>query len=420
MTAQPAATSLATTPLAQAPDPVEEARAYVARQALRPDSRGRVGLELEFHLVDLALPARRPGWDEVTRLVASAPGLPQCSAVTVEPGGQVELSTPPLPTLVDAVAGLTADRDALRRHAAEHGFGLAPLGADPARKPVRCNPAPRYRAMERHFAAVGCARPGRAMMSGTAALQVNLDAGEPEDWSDRVALLRSLVPVLVAVSSCSPYLGGRSSGWHSMRQETWAGIDPGRSGPVPAGDPAAAWASYALEATVMLVEHDGELVGTTRRFSFADWLAEPSLGGREAGWADLDRHLTTLFPPVRPRGYLEIRCIDAMPDPWWPALAALVVTLVDEPRAADAARDAAAPATGRWEQAARDGMADPVVRRSSRDCLALAVAHAPDAVRPGLERLAGLVEQGRTPADEVRARIERHGPLAVLEEEARA
>ena len=69
--------------------------------------------------------------------------------------------------------------------------------------------------------------------------------------------------------------------------------------------------------------------------------------------ADLDYHLTTLFPPVRPRGYVEIRCLDALPDRWWPALAALVATLVDDPVAADEAAELCAPVADAWQTAAR-------------------------------------------------------------------
>ena len=89
--------------------------------------------------------------------------------------------------------------------------------------------------MEQHFDALGCAGAGKEMMTATAALQVNLDAGPAAGWSERLSLIRTLVPMLVAASSTSPYLGGHTSGWHSMRQGTWQGIDHGRSDPVPRG-----------------------------------------------------------------------------------------------------------------------------------------------------------------------------------------
>ena len=267
------------------------------------------------------------------------------------------------------MAALRADREALRAALAEAGLAGAPLGADPARPVARCNPHPRYVAMEQHFAARGCAAPGRAMMSATAALQVNLDAGPSEGWSARLAHLRALVPMLVAASATSPYLGGRSSGWHSMRQETWDGIDHGAQRPDPGGgaDGRVGALRPQRPGDAAAPRRRGErrarrTVPVTSRVSFADWLREPGRLGRPATRSDLDYHLTTLFPPVRPRGYLEIRCIDALPDRWWPALAALTVALVDDPVAADLAAELCEPVTGAWETAARHGLADPAVR----------------------------------------------------------
>ncbi len=319
-----------------------------------------------------------------------------------------------------AVAALRTDREVLRHALAAQGFGAAPLGTDPAREVHRTNPHPRYAAMEAHFTALGCGGPGREMMAATAALQVNLDAGPAEGWSARLALIRSLVPVLVAVSASSPYLAGRASGWHSMRQETWYGIDHGRTDPITAGEPAEAWADYALAAPVMLVRDGEALRPVGGRVSFAGWLADPARIGRPATVADLDYHLTTLFPPVRPRGYVEIRCLDALPDRWWPALAALTVTLVDDPIAADRAAELCEPVAASLEDAARRGIADPGLRAAATGCAEVAARHCPPSLAPDLEALAALLAEGRTPGSALRDRAEAHGPLRLLEEEARA
>ena len=317
--------------LLQSSDPLEAARRHVAETALTDGPLGRVGLELELHLVDLVHPARRPTWAEAHRLADGIGPLPARSLVTLEPGGQIELSTPPGDDVVAAVAALRADREVLRTRLRDEGFGAAPLGTDLARPVARINPGARYHAMEMHFDALGCAGAGKEMMTATAALQVNLDAGPAAGWSDRLTLIRTLVPMLVAASSTSPYLGGETSGWHSMRQGTWQGIDHGRSDPMPPGEPTEAWATYALNAPVMLVDAGGQLRPVTSRVSFADWLRGQAPFGRRPTMHDLDYHLTTLFPPFRPRGYVEIRCVDALPDRWWPALAAIVATLVDDP-----------------------------------------------------------------------------------------
>lgn len=406
--------------LLDATDPLDAARQHLAGTALTSGDRHRVGLELELHLVDLRWPARRPTWAEVQGLVAGLPRLPSGSALTLEPGGQLELSTPPGDDVSAAVAALRADRAALSSALAEAGYGGAALGADPVRPVRRVNPHPRYAAMELHFDALGCGRPGRAMMTSTAALQVNLDAGPPAQWRARLDLMRALAPVLVAVSSSSPFLGGRSSGWHSMRQETWQRIDGARSGPMGRGAPEEAWADYALGAPVMLVRQHDRLVPVTERVSFADWLARPAAFGRPAAEADLDYHLTTLFPPVRPRGYVEIRCLDAQPDRWWPALAALTATLVDDPVAADAAQELCTPVAGDVETAARLGTRDPAVAAAVSGCVELAARRAPAGLAPDLHDLSELLASGRTPGDLLRERIRKVGPLRTLEEEARA
>jgi glutamate--cysteine ligase len=340
--------------------------------------------------------------------------------VTLEPGGQIELSTPPAADLASAVSALRADSDALRAQLREAGFGAAALGSDLARPVSRINPSPRYDAMEQHFDALGCAGSGREMMAATSALQVNLDAGPVSGWESRWGLVHSMVPMLVAASSTSPWLGGATTGWHSMRQGTWQGIDHGRSDPVPLGEPTAAWATYALNAPVMLVRDGAGLLPVTERIPFAQWLRGGAPFGRRPTMADLDYHLTTLFPPVRPRGYLELRCLDAMPDRWWPALAAITVTLLDDPVAADAAAELCAPVADSWETAARHGCDDETIRRAVTGCAELAAQHCPPSLKGDVESFAELIASGSSPSAELRRAIETSGPLAVLEEEARA
>jgi len=226
--------------------------------------------------------------------------------------------------------------------------------------------------------------------------------------------------MLIAASATSPYLGGRSSGWHSMRQETWHGIDPGRSDPISSGDPAEAWADYALHAPVKLVAQGERLVPVTQRVPFGAWLGNPALIGRQASRQDLDYHLTTLFPPVRPRGYLEIRCVDALPDRWWPAMAAMAVTLIDDAVAAGAAAELCEPIAGEWEAASRRGLDHPALRAAVTGCAELAARRCPEPLRPDMEGLVELLSRGRSPSSEIRNRIQQVGRLRVLEEEARA
>jgi glutamate--cysteine ligase len=395
---------------------LDEAVDAVTAAALRPGPIGAVGLELEGHLVDLAGPGRRVTWPRIRAVLDGLGPLPGGSRVTLEPGGQVELSGPPLAGVAAAVAALRADRRVLADVLARDGLGLALLGADPLRPPVRVHPGARYAAMEEHFTAAGCRAAGVAMMTSTASLQVNLDAGPPEGWSARVALAHQLGPVLIAVSACSPLLSGRRTGWRSTRQRIWGDLDQARCGPLLGGaDPAGEWAAYALSAPVMLVrDDDGGSVPVRTRAAFADWLTGEAHLGRRPTHADLDYHLTTLFPPVRLRGFLEIRYLDAAPEPWWPALAAVTATLLDDPVAAALAAEASAPVAGAWTRAARDGLADPALRLAAAGCLAAAVDAVPAVLRPEVIALAELVAAGRSPGDAVLTAAERGGPYAAL------
>ncbi|SDY70650.1 glutamate--cysteine ligase [Modestobacter sp. DSM 44400] len=395
---------------------LDAARAHVAATALRPAPPGPVGLELESHLVDLGAPEVRVPWDRVTAAVAALPPLPGSSRVTLEPGGQVELSGPPQADVTAAVAALRADTRVVRAALRAAGLGLAPVGTDPCRPAHRVSPGPRYAAMEQHFAAVGCLPAGAAMMTSTASLQVNLEAGPASGWAERVALAHALGPVLVAVSACSPLLAGRETGRRSSRQHVWGELDQSRCGPLLGRDaPAAEWAEYALAAPVMLVrDRSGGFAPVRGRTSFADWVTGGGPGGRRPTVADLDYHLTTLFPPVRLRGFLEIRYLDAAPEPWWPALAAVTATLLDVPAAADAAAAATGPVAGAWDRAARAGLADPALRTAATACLAAAVRHAPAGLAREVTALAELVGRGASPGDELLHTARRSGAAGAL------
>ena len=400
---------------------LDDAYAQATAAALTPSSVGQVGLELEFHLVDLREPLRPVSRDELRSLVGSIPPLPSGSAVTTEPGGQLELSTAVHVNVADSVAALKSDQEVVARAIRGAGFGLASIGADPARAPRRVLTSSRYVAMERHFDAVSCGQAGREMMSSTASLQVNLNAGPEAGWADRVAHVHRLGPVLIALSACSPFLAGCASGWRSMRQQTWERIDRERCGPMPVdGDPAHAWAAYALAAPVMLVrDASGDSAyAVTKRLSFAQWVAGNVSFRRPPTGADLEYHLTTLFPPVRLRGYLEIRYLDAVPTRWWPALAGIVSTLIDDEVAAGRSAELCAGLENLWQTAARRGLHEAALRRAAIGCVDVAARRCPAELTQTVEDYAELLAQGRTPGNELRERAERVGPLAAMLEVA--
>jgi glutamate--cysteine ligase len=408
---------------------LDDAYARSHQAALAPSAIGPVGLEIESHLVDLDAVADRVSWDRVDSLpVALGIAAGRC-AVTLEPGGQLELSGPPESDIVATVAELRRDGERAREALAELRLGVVHAGADPLRPPRRVNPRPRYRAMEQHYAATGRGASAEVMMNSTAAMQVNLEAGPSGGWPERVARAHRLGPTLLAISASSPWLGGRDTGWKSARQRAWNGLDARACGPVPgcvaakptadaALDPATAWARFALAAPVAFVRiRDDEVAAVGAFVPFEKWASGAvRLGGRGPTAADLDVHLTTLFPPVRLRGYLELRYLDMTDPRWWPAIAAVATTLMDDPVAADRAVEATEPAARLWTEAARDGLDDAVLAESARRCLAIAAERVPAELAAAVADLAELVESGRCPGDLLAERIAEIGPQAAFEE----
>jgi glutamate--cysteine ligase len=288
-----------------------------------------------------------------------APPLPAGSRLTFEPGGQVEVSSPPGRTVAEACATLSTDLEALREAFLPCGVRLVQEGLQPD-PPQRCVESPRYQAMEAYFDR-RWPGPGRAMMCGTASVQVNLGLGTAARGARRWRGANVLGPALAAAFSSSPDGQGRGS----RRLATWLALDPSRTAPVAwGGDPRRAWADYALAAEVMLIRTDSGVAGLTgEALTARAWIEE----GHDLGWPtadDLEYHLTTLFPPVRPRGWLELRMIDALPDPWWRVPVAVAAALVDDDTAVVACEDAA----DRWWEAASDGLGDAAVAEAVTVC----------------------------------------------------
>jgi glutamate--cysteine ligase len=414
-------------------EPLSVAAAYAQCRdaALAESVIGAIGLEIESHLVDLDHVSDPVPWRRVEAIAAAVAKVAPDIAVTVEPGGQIELSGPPEAGVAPAVARLRYEGTGARLALADRRLGLAYAGADPARPSRRVNPRPRYRAMEQHFAATGRAGAGQVMMNSTAALQVNLQAGPPAEWPARVARAYRLGPTLVAIAASSPWLHGRDTGWKSVRQRAWSRLDPRTCGPVPGCtprpgrgeslDPASAWARFAMRAPVTFVRAGDDVLAVGRPVPFEQWASGAvKLGNRSPTAADLDTHLSTLFPPVRLRGYLEVRYLDMSAPRWWPAIAAITATLMDDPVAADLATEATEPATQLWTEAARDGLTNAALTTCARRCMAIAADRVPTELRPAVADLADLVESGRCPGDLLAERVGEIGPLAALGEMAHA
>lgn len=385
--------------------------------AVRYGTPGTVGVELEWLAVDRSTPCTRPPLERVRAALATAGPLPGASLITTEPGGQVELSSAPVFGPGPAVRALASDVGAVRDCLQASGVSLTGLGADPVRPPVRLVRSPRYDVMEAFWDASGAGEAGRAMMCSSAALQVSLDAGTDVGRGDtgrtvsggvqgagqRWQRAHAVGPALVAAFACSPLLQGAPTGWRSTRQRFWRDLDPSRTRPPAAGlGPVEALTQLALTAQLMLVrDQDGRCRPAPRGTTFGDWLA----AGRPTS-GDLDYHLTTLFPPVRLRGWLELRYVDALPDGLWPVAVAVCAALLDDDRAADAAREACAPVEDRWTDAARHATADAALGAAATSCLlaaaeALPRLGAPELVAPVLAYAERFTSRGRCPADEL-------------------
>lgn len=387
-----------------------EAESHIVGTCFKTGPPGALGVELEWLVHDgddhhaPVPPARLDG------VVSSARSLALRGAVTLEPGGQLELSSAPAPSLGACLDQVGGDLERLRTLASTFGLRLSGVGLDPVREPNRLTTEPRYAAMERHFDRGG--PDGRVMMCSTAAVQVCLEAGEeyrgtggPGGAETRWLALHSLGPVLVAAFANSPLYRGRPTGWRSTRLAVWWRIDPSRTRPPTGGsDPRESWARYALDANVLAVRGDGRW-DTPEGLTFRAWLR--GHGPRPATREDLDYHLTTLFPPVRPRGFLEVRFVDAQPAGGWAVVAAVTSALVDDPRALDIVLEATAPVRGRWLAAARHGLSDPALASAAETCFqaalpALARLGVPESVRRRVDDYADrYVSARRCPADDV-------------------
>jgi glutamate--cysteine ligase len=377
----------------------------------RSDDR-RVGLELEWLTVDLAEPSRAADMDRDA--AKSAGALPGGSRVTFEPGGQIELSAPPLP-LATACDALAADVDVLGSALGRADIGLAAVGLEPGPVRDRSVHTPRYDAMEAYFDASGPA--GRTMMRSTAALQVNLDLGDDVETEHRWRAAHDLGPVLAAAFANSPFGERGPSGYHSTRLAVWSAIDHGRTTPARCTNGRGcrdAWTDYALSASVMLVRvSDEQAEPVLSPLPFAQWVEE----GHRLGWPtpdDLEYHLTTLFPPVRPRGWLELRMIDALPTPWWRVAAAVAAVLVHDAPTRSVA-DSLGGTADLWVDASRHGLAHPVLAAAARACFTDALARMASAgvdaetIDASGEFIDRYVARGRTPADDQLDRWERTG-----------
>jgi len=382
-----------------------DVRDYVAEHVFQPcgDPNG-LGVELEWLTSQGGREHRLP-IEAATELIDTLSPLPRGSRITLEPGGQLELSSEPFPTIDELCDAAEADLVVLDTACEATQVELIALGADPVRTPERVAVGPRYQAMERYFDQLGPA--GRTMMCNTAAIQVNVGLGDRPVAVDRWELANRMAPTLLACFANSPFANSQPSGWQSSRLRAWWALDPTRAAPVSLDlDPIDAWASYALDARVMLIRQaEDRCLPVVEPMRFGEWLTH----GHELGFPTIDDfsyHLTTLFPPVRPKGWLELRMFDALPSPAWEVAVAVTCILLSDHALADDISDAVMGTERLWVDAAQLGLGHPALARSAVrlfDLAAQALATAGvstlrrDLVEAFTER---WVARGRSPADD--------------------
>jgi glutamate--cysteine ligase len=377
----------------------------------KPPNAWRIGTEHEkfvFRLSDLR-PAPYDGPDGIRALLEGMTrfgwtpilenGNPialsqgQCS-ISLEPGGQFELSGAPLETIHQTCAEVHTHLKQVREVAAELGVGMIGLGFNPKwrREDVSWMPKGRYKIMREYMPKRGTL--GHDMMLRTCTVQVNLDYGSEADMVTKFRVGLALQPVATALFAASPFVEGKPSGYLSYRSHVWTDVDPDRSGILPfvfeEGFGFERYVDYILDVPMYFVYRDGRYIDASGQ-SFRDFIAGrlPALPGEIPSISDWNDHLTTAFPEVRLKRFLEMRGADGGPWRLLCALPALWTGLYYDQVALDAAADLVAGWTAEEHQYLRDevprrALAVPFRGRPLRE-LALEVI---DIARGGLRRRA--------------------------------
>ena len=345
-------------------------------------------------------------------------------AISLEPGGQFELSGAPVQTVHQTCTELAAHLAQLREVASPLGIGFLGIGMTPkwtlAEMPVM--PKRRYKIMTRYMPKVGSR--GLDMMYRTCTVQTNLDFASEADMVKKLRVGLALQPIATALFANSPFTEGKPNGHLSMRSEIWRDTDNQRAGML-------AWAfedgmgferyvDYALDVPMYFVKRGDEYIDVAGE-SFRDLLAGnlASMQGERATISDWGNHLTTIFPEVRLKRYIEMRGADSNPWARLPALPAFWVGLLYDGAALDASWDLVRNWSAEERQKLRDdvpkvgfkaSIRSVTVLEIAKECLALARAglarrarrdHEGEDETQYLDALDELVARRITPAEEL-------------------
>ncbi|WP_296474649.1 glutamate--cysteine ligase [Roseinatronobacter sp.] len=266
--------------------------------------------------------------------------------VSLEPGGQLELSGAPLETIHQTCDEVNQHLREVRSVAEEIGVGFIGLGAAPiwSHEQMPVMPKGRYKLMTDYMDRVGTM--GKTMMYRTCTVQVNLDFSSEADMVQKLRVALALQPVATALFANSPFLDGKPNGHKSWRARVWRDLDSARTGMLPFvfedGFGFEAWVDYALDVPMYFVYRDGKYIDALGQ-SFRDFLQGklPALPGEIPTLSDFADHLTTIFPEARVKKFIEMRGADGGPWRRLCALPALWVGLTYDQSALDAAWDMA-------------------------------------------------------------------------------
>lgn len=425
--------------------PIESRAALIEdiESAAKPPSDWRIGTEHEKF--GYALADHRPlpyagtpgigamlegltrfGWEPVREgdniIALSKDG----ASVSLEPGGQFELSGAPLKSLHQTCAEVNTHLAQVKEVAAEMGAGFLGLGFNPKwrREDIPVMPKGRYGIMRRYMPTRG--NLGLDMMFRSCTVQVNLDFRSEADMVQKFRVALALQPVATALFANSPFTEGRPNGMLSFRSHVWTDTDPDRCGMLPFvfedGFGFERWIDYVLDVPMYFVYREGTYHDVAGR-SFRDFMAGKLEGfeGERPSMRDWGDHMTTVFPEVRLKKYLEMRGADGGPWNRLCALPALWVGLLYD----DDAQNAAWDLVRNWSMETREqlrldapvkALAAEVEGRPllevAREVLAIAEAGLKKRAMPGtytgdeteyLEPLHRTVESGRVPAEELLA-----------------
>lgn len=366
------------------------------------------------------------GWDPLVE-GGNLIGLTKDGAnISLEPGGQLELSGAPLETIHETCDEVNAHLRDVKDIADKIGVGFIGLGAAPVwrHEDMPLMPKGRYKLMDSYMQEVGTM--GTTMMRRTCTVQVNLDFSSEADMVQKMRVALALQPVANALFANSPFLDGKPNGVKSTRGLVWRNLDAARTGMLPfvfdEGFGFEAWVQYALDVPMYFVYRGGEYINALG-MSFRDFLKGelPALPGETPTLSDWADHLTTIFPEARVKKFIEMRGADGGPWRRLCALPAFWVGLTYDQSALDAAWDLVKG----WDAETREelraaasehGLQAQVgginMHELAREVVAISESGLKARARPGagglvpdethfLNALKDSLESGKVPADEL-------------------